>query len=818
MPHSKKIFLLFILSIAFNTLRAQETGRVSGIVKDESGFAVPGVSVYPIELKGSGVSTDERGSYSLPINAGELTEIVYSSLGYESDTFSVYVAPEQDYQLNVELKSSTYELDLIEIEDKQKRETASVVKLNVEDVENIPTPMGGIEGAIVTQGLGVSSTSELSSNYSVRGGNYDENLVYVNDFEVYRPFLIRSGQQEGLSFINPELVSSVEFSSGGFQPRYGDKMASVLDVTYKKPKKFGGSASGSFLGGTLHLEAADKNQRFTFLGGIRYKSNQYLLNSLETTGDYSPTFLDIQSFMTYKINDKLELEWINNYARNRFEFVPNDRESTFGVVNQVLRLTMYFEGQENDQYDSYMSGLALVQKIKPNFQLKWMASYYRTREQEAFDILGEYFIGEVETDFSDDDFGQVRYSLGAGALHHYARNDLTANIYNGGFKGNWQKGKHYIQFGARYQREMIQDRVNEWEKTDSAGFTIPYYEDRIELSRVLKSEVDLNSHRINGYFQDSWNVNESKRMTFTYGARFTYWDVNHEFVVSPRAQFSYKPGTRRDVVFKFASGLYAQPPFYRELRNLDAVVNKNVKSQKSVHVVAGTDLNFTVWDRPFTFVTEVYYKYLYDLVPYEFDNVLIRYFGENKATGYVAGVDFRLNGQFVKGEESYISMSIMQAQENIEDETYIDSEGNEVDPGFIPRPTDQRFRFSMFFQDYFPKSNTFKVHLNFIYATGLPFGPPDNVRYNDDLRIPAYRRVDIGFSAGIYDRSKGNKLSKTKLFGKLKSIWATLEVYNLFGVENTISYLWIKDITNRVYAVPNTLTARRINLRLIVKF
>lgn len=814
-----RIFLFLLLHLISSlALVAQESGSVSGVVKSESGSALPGVNVYPLSMKGKGVSSDEKGFFRLYIEAGTLTEIVFSSLGYESDTFSVYVAPEQDFELNVDLKEAAYELDQIEIEDKQHRETVSVVKLDVEDVETIPTPMGGIEGAIVTQGLGVSSTSELSSSYSVRGGNYDENLVYVNDFEVYRPFLIRSGQQEGLSFINPELVSSVEFSSGGFQSRYGDKMASVLDVTYKKPKKFGGSASGSFLGGTLHLEGADKNQRFTFLGGVRYKSNQYLLNSLETTGNYSPTFLDVQSFVTYKINDKLELEWINNYARNRFKFVPKDRESTFGVVNQVLRLTMYFEGQENDQYDSYMSGMALVQKVKPNFQLKWMASYYRTREQEAFDILGEYFIGEVESDFSDEDFGQIRYSLGAGALQHYARNDLTANIYNAGVKGNWQKGKHYLQFGTRYQREMIEDKVNEWERIDSAGYTIPYYDDRIVFSRVLKSRINLNSHRINGYFQDSWNVNESKRMTFTYGARFTYWDVNNEFVVSPRAQFSYKPATKKDVIFKFASGLYAQPPFYRELRNLQAQVNKNVKSQKSVHVVAGADLNFTVWNRPFKFVTEVYYKYLYDLVPYEFDNVLIRYFGENKATGYVAGVDFRLNGQFVKGEDSYISMSIMQARENIEDETYIDAEGNEVDPGFIPRPTDQRFRFSMFFQDYLPKSNTFKVHLNFIYATGLPFGPPDNVRYNDNLRIPAYRRVDIGFSAGLYDRSKGNKLSKTKFFSKFKSIWATLEIYNLFGVENTISYVWIKDITNRVYAVPNTLTARRVNLRLIVKF
>jgi hypothetical protein len=810
------ILLTFLLisSFAFS----QNTGKVIGVVKGSEGAAVPGVNVYPIGKPNTGVSTNNKGSYSLEIEAGQLTEIIYSAVGFKSDTFTVYVAEDQEYELNVDLNASTIELGLVEIEDRQKRETVSVIKMDVEAVSAIPTPMGGIEGAVVTQGLGVSSTSELTSNYSVRGGNYDENLVYVNDFEVYRPFLIRSGQQEGLSFINPDMVSAVEFSSGGFQARYGDKMASVLDVTYRKPKKFGGTASGSFLGGNLHLEGADKNQRFTFSTGIRYKSNQYLLNSLETTGNYSPTFLDIQSFMTYKINDKFELEWINNYARNRFYFEPKDRQSTFGVVNQVLRLTMFFEGQERDQYDSYMSGLSLVQKVNPNLQLKWMASYYRTREQEAFDILGEYYIGEVETDFSDDNFGQVRYSLGAGGLQHYARNDLTANIYNAGLKGNWEKGRHYVQFGARYQREMIEDRVNEWERTDSAGYTIPYFDDRIEFGRVLKSRVNLNSHRINGYFQDSWRINDEKRMTLTYGARFTYWTVNNEFVASPRMQFSYKPNTKKDVVFKFASGLYAQPPFYRELRNLQAQVNRNVKSQKSVHVVAGADLNFTLWERPFTFVTEVYYKYLYDLVPYEFDNVLIRYFGENRATGYVAGVDFRLNGEFVKGEQSYISMSIMQAQENIEDETYIDENGNEVDPGFIPRPTDQRFRFSMFFQDYLPKSSTFKVHLNFIYATGLPFGPPDNVRYNDQLRIPAYRRVDIGFSAGLYDRSKGKKLSKKKLFSKLESIWATLEIYNLFGVENTISYLWIKDITNTVYAVPNTLTARRVNLRLIVEF
>jgi outer membrane receptor protein involved in Fe transport len=814
-----KILTTLLFSIIVFTAAGQQRASVFGTIKDDSGKPISGAEIYIVE-QNSGTLSNVDGYYELSVPANTNLSVVFKYLGFLNDTVRIKLSEEQRFEISPKLEVNEIMLKPVEIEDRVIRENAGTIKVDVKNVTKIPTPLGGIEGALVTQGLGVSSTNEMSSSYSVRGGNYDENLIYVNDFEIYRPFLIRSGQNEGMSFINADMVQSVEFSSGGFQARYGDKMSSVLDVKYKKPKEFGGSVSASLLGVSTHLEGATKNEKFTFLLGFRQRSNQYLLNSLQTKGQYVPLFIDIQSYMTYKINKKNEIEWIINYARNRFVFSPEELVTTFGAINQVYQLRMAFEGSENDRYQTFMNGLSWNTKVNSNLRLKWMSSVYRTEEIEAYDIYGDYFLGEVETDFSKDDFGQAKYALGVGALHRYARNSLKTMVANAEHRGYFYRGFHQLQWGIKYQREQIIDKLNEWELLDSAGYSLPYfhYNDTVvELDRVLKSSFNLNSNRYSGFFQDSWRLSDVNNITLTYGLRFTYWDVNKEFVVSPRIQFSYKPKTKRDVVIRASAGMYQQPPFYREMRNLQGIVNLNLKSQKSIHFVAGTDFNFKAWNRNFKFVSEVYYKYLYDQVPYEFDNVLIRYFGQNRSKGYATGVDFRLHGEFVKGTDSYISVSVMSSKEDLKDDSYV-QDSQVIYPGMIPRPTDQRVKFAMYFEDYIPRLETFRMHLNLIVATGLPFGPPDGERYRDILRIPPYRRLDIGFSALLFDRERREMKNPKSFMKNFESIWLTAEVWNLLGVQNTISYLWIKDISNTVWAVPNVLSARRFNVRLIVKF
>ncbi len=842
--------LLFLLGIS--PLMAQQTGAtVYGSVKDVNGEQLYGAQVfYVLNGRTPGTSTDAKGRFSLPIPANQSISLITTFLGYKADTIKLNVEPGEFFEVNIWLKPGinldtavvkAYKIDTVKKGD--TRVIPSTVTINVNDAYALPSILGDDIAGLIKSQANVSSNNELSTSYSVRGGNYDENLVYVNGFEVYRPFLIRSGQQEGLSFANPHMVDSLIFSAGGFEAQYGDKMSSVLAAWYKQPDSLTVSMGIGLLGGSFNIGGAIRNKagekKFTFITGVRYKSNQYILKSLETQGQYNPSFLDLQGFFTYRFSDKLRIEYITNYARNRFAFKPVDRETTFGVVNQVLRLNIYFDGQESDSYQTYMNGFAIVQNPNPSLELRWMASAYISQENERYDILGEYFIGEVENDLGDEDFGQVRYSLGVGGLQNYARNQLNWTVANAEHKGTSTQGNHTIDWGLKYQREIIKDKLNEWERIDSAGYSIPYSADEVMIDNVLKSTFNLNSNRITGYLQDTWMIDGSRAFRFNYGARFTYWDVNKEWVISPRAQMSYRPtlkNPKRELILTAASGLYAQPPFYREMRNLDGEVNTDLKAQKSVHAVFGFNYGFKIFKRDFRFITEVYYKYLYDIVPYEFDNVLIRYTGRNDATGYVAGVDLRLAGELVEDLESYISLSVLGTSENIQGDfydVYLDAQGNQVTansddvasserryPGNIPRPTDQRVMFNMFFQDYLPKNHNFKMHLNLVFASGLPFGPPDNDRYRDTLRIPPYRRVDIGFSVQLYNRANFiKKKREPKKIGKaFENVWATLEVYNLLGINNTVSYLWVKDLNNTTYAVPNYLTARLVNFRLVFKF
>lgn len=837
------LMLLGVL-LSFSLSAQTNTATLYGTVTDKEGKPIENLYVYVSGVKDA-TATDKDGNYQLTVPAARPLQIVYSYLNSLRDTVNLQLKPGERYLVDKEFDTEIV-LGGVDVQgerhmvEDEVREEVSTVKIDVKEIEQLPAPTQDIVSAVLLKGVGVSIKSELSSQYTVRGGNFDENLVYVNGFEVYRPFLIRSGQQEGLSFINSSMVEDLLFSAGGFQAKYGDKMASVLAAEYKQPDSLGGSVSAGLLGGFAHLEGAIRNKKgekkFTFIMGVRHKQNQYLLRSLETQGQYSPSFTDVQGFFTYRFNKKWSLEYITNYARNRYVFVPVNRETTFGVVNQVLRLTMFFDGREDDSYQTLMNGLSLVFEPKENLTLKFMGSLYNSSEIEAYDIIGEYFIGEVENDLGDENFGQVRFSLGVGGIQDHARNRLDWMIGNAEHQGVWTKGNHEVSWGLKYQREMIDDKLNEWQRIDSAGYSLPYSTEQVDVSYVLKSTFSLNSNRISGYLQDTWKISTMPNVTFNYGVRFSYWDVNKEWLVSPRFQFSFKPKFSDKLVFNVAGGMYQQPPFYREMRNLQGEVNTNLKAQKSLQGIFGIDYNFKMWGRKFKLISEVYYKYLYDLVPYEFDNVLIRYFGTNDAIGYAAGFDLRLNGEFVPDNDSYISFSVMKTEEDLKSDIafrYFDSEGNEVGPanddivkveqstpGRIPRPTDQRFMLNMFFQDNIPRFEMFRVHLNLIFASGLPFGPPDNERYKDVLRIPPYRRVDIGFSAALFDmanRIKKNKPTK-KVMSQFKSIWLTFEVYNILGINNTVSYLWVKDIGNTSYAVPNFLSARLFNLRFVAKF
>lgn len=795
-------------------------GIITGVVKDEQDKPVESASVA-VKGTGIGARTNAQGNYELEVPSGRNITIIVSYITAHVYEKTMMLAPGQKRTLDVTLRSKYTELkEFVKRGSENKRGEAGAVYLDPAQSNYMPSTVGGIEGMIK---IITGSNNELTSQYTVRGGNYDENLVYVNDFEIYRPFLVRSGQQEGLSFINPDLVSGVNFSLGGFQARYGDKMSSVLDVTYKRPRQFAGTVMLSLLGASLSLEGASKNQKLTYLVGLRQKSNQYLLQSQPTKGVYNPSFTDFQALVNYRFNDKWEMEVIGNYARNRFNFIPEEQTSSFGVINQAYQLRVFYNGGEIDQFDSRFGGISATYKPNDRLRLKFLASGFQTNERETYDISGEYLLGELETDLGKENFGQIKTYLGTGLIQTYARNYLKVNVGNLAHRGSYAAGLHFLQWGVDANIVNISDKLHEWERRDSAGFTQPYQPYQLEMMKFYHSASDFNYNRYSGFLQDNFRFNDSLDLTVSAGVRFNYSDLNNELVISPRVQVAYKPKWKRDFVFKVAGGLYAQPPFYREMRDLNGNINKDLKAQKSLHLTAGTDYNFKWGTSPFKITTEFYYKNLWDLVPYEYDNVRIRYFGKNDAKGYAYGGELRLYGDLVKDAPSWVSVGVMKTMEDITDDkiVYKNTTGQDsatVYPGFVPRPTDQRVNFGMYFQDYLPRNKNFRMHLNLIYATGLPFGPPDQNRYGDTLRLPDYKRVDIGFSALLLDGLRKERPAHS-LFRNLESIWASLEVFNLLGIQNTISYSWIQDQTSgKTFAVPNRLTSRLLNVKLIVKF
>ena len=813
----KKTLLLLFTLISFLEVVAQ---TINGTITDIENLPLDLVNIS-VQNKSNGVTSDIEGNFSIQISPNRSNIILFSFIGYQTEKIRIPMLKNgQNYSLNVVLKPSNTILEDIIVKDKKSRKD-NLSRIKTKHVQVLPGNNGGIEAILKTL-PGVSSANELSSQYSVRGGNFDENLVYVNGIEVYRPFLIHSGQQEGLSFINSDMVGSILFSAGGFAAKYGDKMSSVLDITYKKPKENKGSISLSLLGGSAHYQGVSKNQRLNYILGFRNKTNQYLLNSLDTEADYKPNFSDFQTYINYKLDSDWEISFLGNISKNEYLMKPKNRQTDFGTFNEALRLTIFFEGQESDQYETFFGAFSSKYNPNTNLQLQFTTSAFKTFEQENFDILGEYWLYQLDNNLGSDDFGDVAFDRGVGKYINHARNSLDASVINFSHNGTLARNEIEIDWGIRVQKEEINDKISEWSLIDSAGYTLPHPQDsiglpsnsnqQITLFDVIKTDIKLSNWRNSGFIQFSKDYNN---LTLNAGTRSSFWTFNKELLLSPRASIALAPLWKKDIVFRLATGVYYQAPFYRELRYPDGTLNNNIKSQKSIHYVFGTDYLFYQWGRPFKFITELYYKNLSNLIPYKVDNVRIQYLAENNSNGYASGIDFKINGEFVSGVESWASLSIMKTEEDIVGDSYEDINGQLIYPGYIPRPTDQRVNFSLFFQDYIPGNLNYKMHLNMIYGSGLPFGPPKSEKFEDILRIPDYRRVDIGFSAIL--KSEGKK-SKIKFLNFLESAWISAEVFNLLDINNTVSYLWVTDVSSRQYAVPNYLTSRQLNFKLLLSF
>ena len=793
---------------------------ISGTITDEENNTLPSVNIAILNTSIGATSLND-GSYNMEVPANKSMVVAYSFIGYEIEKIRLPMLKRgQNYTLNIQLKAKNTLLNDVIVKDKKSRKE-SFNRIKPKHVKILPGSQGGIEAILKTL-PGVSSANELSSQYSVRGGNFDENLVYVNGIEVYRPFLIRAGQQEGLSFVNTDMVSSILFSAGGFEAKYGDKMSSVLDITYKRPRENAASLQLSMLGGSAHFEGASKNGRFSYLVGARHKTNEYVLNAMDTKADYIPKFSDLQTFINYELNTNWQISFLGNISKNEYTMIPENRDTEFGTLNEALKLTIFFEGKEVDKYETYFGALSTTYQPSTHLNLQFTTSAFQTFEQENFDILGEYWLYQLENNLGSDDFGNIAFDRGVGKYINHARNSLNASVMNFSHKGNYNNEDLKVDWGFRAQKEEIEDKISEWNLIDSAFFNYPHPNDniggeadpnqQIVMSELLKTQINLSSYRNSGYMQFSKDINN---ITINAGTRGSYWTYNEELLLSPRATIAYAPLWEKDIVFRAASGIYYQSPFYKELRTPEGTLNSNIKAQKSTHYVMGADYLFYSWGRPFKWITEVYYKNLENLIPYKVDNVRIQYLANDLSNGYAKGIDMKINGEFVSGVESWASLSVMKTEEDIVGDYITNADGSSSEAGFIPRPTDQRVNFSMFFQDYIPGNPNYKMHLNLIYGTGLSFGPPNSEKHQDVLRIPDYRRVDIGFSAVLKDE---NKKSRIKWLNAFNSIWVSAEVFNLLDINNTVSYLWVADITGRQYAVPNYLTARQLNAKLILSF
>ena len=813
----KRFFLILTLIVACNALSAKRI-YIRGYVLDQSSHAIEFATV---QIKGTaqGTSSNAQGFYELRAEVTDTFTVVYSCIGYTTGerTFGI-----DDDVLNVTetLTSAASELESVEVRAYQ-RPANNMQILNTDQFRMVPDASGGNISALLTTFAGVNSNNELSSQYSVRGGNYDENSVYVNNIEIYRPLLVRAGQQEGLSFINPDLVGSVQFSAGGYGARYGDKSASVLDVTYKTPEKLEGSVSVSLLGATAYLGSKSKN--FTQVHGIRYKTSSYLLGSLDTKGEYAQSFVDYQTYMTFRFGEKWDGSFLGNFSQNYYRFIPKERETKFGTLTENYNFKVYFDGQEKDVFRTYFGAFTVNYHPIKSVKLSLMASAFNTNEQETYDITGQYWLSDLDINNTGHTNNQ-----GVGTYHEHARNRLSATVVNVSHIGEWKYKNNALEWGVSAQSEIILDRIREWEFRDSSGYSLPYNPEKVDLVYNLTAANDLYSTRFTAFIEETYKLySNSGRWIFNGGIRANYWSFNKEWLISPRLSATYVPDWNADFDFRLAVGLYHQAPFYKEIRtettdqygNTSLLLNKNIKAQRSLHVVLGADYYFRLWNRPFKFTAEAYYKPGDRINPYYVDNVRIRYLGTNNAVAQTAGIDLKLFGEFVPGTDSWISFSWMYSKENLLDDSYnvYSNTGTllgTVNPGWIARPNEQRYNISLFFQDYFPKHPEYKVYLKLVWSDGLPFGAPHSERYQAVYRTKAYNRVDIGATRGFV-QGREKFMSRQKV---VKAFWLNLELFNLFNIKNENSYYWVTDIYNTQYAVPNYLTGFMVNFKITVDF
>lgn len=817
--------LLFTIALLFigNFVFAQ-FARVKGIILDENNNPVENVN---ISYQTKSTITNSNGFYSFTVPANKKITLIFTHISLKKTTATLELKANEDFEFNVTMNDNAEQMGEVIVTAKNRKRIQGITIIEPEMIRRIPGANAGVENILKTL-PGVYSNNELSTQYAVRGGNYDENLVYVNEVEVYRPFLVRSGQQEGLSFTNTDLVQNVDFSAGGFQSKYGDKLSSVLDITYRRPTKFGIAAEASLLGGSLALDAVSKNQKWSAITGFRYRDNSLLVNSQQTETNFKPTFADLQTNIIYNASTKWQWSFLGNISQNKYNYKPISRQTNFGTINEPIALQVYYEGQEKDKYDTYFGAFKTTFKPSDNFTLKFIASAYHTLEQEYFDIFAGYFLGEVDSNIGSENFGGVTYSRAIGTQLNHARNDLDALIVNAEVKGFHDIKKNQVEWGFKYTREDIRDRVVEWEVIDSAGFSInpphlnlpindqpyhPYIGPLVPFQNVRALNF-ATIDRLSGFVQLNRKTKLGNHdVWFNIGTRMHQWKVNgakqvgkSQIEFSPRAQIAIKPDWEKDMVFRFSTGLYVQPPSYRELRDSSGTVLPNVKAQKSIHFVLSSDYSFKMWNRPFKLVSEAYYKILNNVNPYTLDNVRIRYAADNNAVAFAQGLDLRLNGEFVPGTESWFSFGYLKTQENINNK------------GYISRPTDQTLKFGILFQDYMPNLPSVKLYLNLVYNTGLPGGSPsyaDPYLYQNKMRD--YRRVDVGFFKVFTDNNK--KLRTGHWLKKFKDLSAGMEIFNLFNNMNAITNTWVRDVyTKNQYGIPNYMTTRVFNFKIAAKF
>lgn len=781
-----------MLLLCFTGIKAQ-TFTLQGRVTDSEMNPVELATVAVVQ-QGKMTMTNLKGEFSMKLQSSDSVVVRFSMVGYKTKT-RVLRRPKGKQTLLIQLYDDNQLAGVTVTE--EKRQMGSTQKLDTKDMKNAPSVTGNAVEEMIQSQAGVSTHSELSSQYNVRGGSFDENSVYINNVEIYRPFLVRSGQQEGLSIINPDMVESVGFSTGGFEAKYGDKMSSVLDIKYKRPKKFEANVSASLLGASAYIGFSTK--KFSWSNGIRYKTNKYLLGTLETKGEYQPNFLDYQTYLTYEPSDRWSIELLGDISENHYNFYPEDRETRFGTMENVKSFRVYFDGQEKDIFRTYFGSLSITRKFGKNTKLSLSAAAFHTNEQEKYDIQGQYWLTQTETS----------ENLGVGTYMKHARNYLEATVKSAKLTFNHKTKKHDIEAGLTYKIESIKENSKEYEMRDSSGYSIPHTGEDLYMIYSLNARNSLDANRIEAYAQDTWRFTSRGGHTFftlNYGIRFSHWNFNKESIISPRVSLGIIPAFNHDVTLRFATGIYYQAPFFKELHDTTTVngityatLNRDIKSQRSIHFIAGFDYRFKMKNRPYKFTAEAYYKALSNIIPYTVDNVKIVYDASQQCSGHAMGLDLKLYGEFVPGTDSWVSLSLMNTRININGKS-------------IPMPTDQRYALNLYFTDYFPGTTRWRMSLRLAYADGLPFGAPHRSLDTMPFRAPAYKRADIGMSYRLFDNDKRERKS---IF---KNIWLGVDCLNLLGINNVNSYYWVTDVTNQQYAVPNYLTGRQINVRASFEF